>query len=75
MLTSKTQAQGGSITTSIPSEVLRRLGIKPGDDLYWVEDGSGSYHVTPFNPEAQDALAAFEAVADQYKEVFKALAE
>lgn len=63
------------MTTSIPSEVLRRLGIKPGDDLYWVEDGSGSHHITPFDPETQDALAAYEEVVDQYKDVFRALAE
>lgn len=74
-LTSKTREQGGSIATTIPAEVARKLGIRPGEELFWVEDGAGGYHVTPFDPEMREILEAHEEIMHEYKDVFRALAE
>ena len=74
-LSSKARAQGGSVSTTIPTEVTRRMGVHPGDELYWVEDGTGGYHVTTVNPQRAAMLRAHEEVMTEYKEVFAALAK
>ena len=75
VLTSNTRVQGGSIVTSIPNEVARRLGATAGSELYWVEDGAGRFVVTTVDPETLEALKHHEEVVAQYREVFQALAE
>ena len=75
VLTTKTRIQGGSIITSIPNEVARRLGATPGDPLYWIEDGAGRFVVTTVDPETLEALNHHDEVVTQYREVFQALAE
>jgi bifunctional DNA-binding transcriptional regulator/antitoxin component of YhaV-PrlF toxin-antitoxin module len=75
LLTSKTRGQGGSVTTTVPAEVIRKLGLRPGDELYWVDDGAGGYHVTPLDPETQAMLEAHEEVIREYRDVFAALAK
>jgi putative addiction module antidote len=74
LLTSKTRGQGGSVTTTIPAEVARKLGVQPGDELFWVEDGAGGYHVTPLDPATQEMLEAHEEIIREYRDVFAALA-
>ena len=74
-ITSRTRQQGGSITTTIPTEVTRKMGLRPGEELFWVEDGSGGYHVIPTRPGIRDILEAHEDVLTEYRDVFKALAE
>ena len=74
-LTSRTRQQGGSVTTTIPTEVTRRMGLEPGQQLFWVQDGSGGYHVSPMRPDIRAVLAAHEDVLTEYRDVFKALAE
>ena len=75
ILKSKTRAQGGSVSTTIPSEAVRRMGVDPGTELYWVEDGQGGSRVSPVNPERTAMLEAHEEVMTEYREVFSALAK
>ena len=75
ILTSNTRVQGGSIVTSIPNEVARRLGANPGDALYWIEDGAGRFVVTTVDPPTLEALKHHEELIAQYREVFQTLAE
>ena len=75
ILTSNTRVQGGSIVTSIPNEVARRLGANPGDSLYWIEDGAGRFVVTTVDPATVEALKHHEEIIAQYREVFQTLAE
>jgi putative addiction module antidote len=75
VLTSKARAQGGSISTTIPTEATRRMGVDPGDELFWVEDGAGGYHVTAANPERTAMLRAHAEIMDEYRDVFAALAK
>jgi len=74
-ITSRTRQQGGSVATTVPTEVTRKMGLQPGQELYWVEDGAGGYHVSPMRPDVREALAAHEGVLTEYRDVFKALAE
>ena len=74
-LTSRTRAQGASIVTTLPAEVVRRLGIPVGQELQWIEDGLGGFRVVPHTPDLAEALEAHEEIMAEYDAVFRALAE
>lgn len=74
-LISRTRAQGASVVNTLPAEVVRRLGITPGQELQWIEDGLGGYRVVPYTVELQDAMAAHEAVMAEYDSAFRELAK
>lgn len=75
MLSTKTRAQGGSVVATLPAEVTRRLGLQPGQTLYWRESGPGTYLVSALDPAQAAALEAMESVLEEYREVFAALAK
>lgn len=74
-LTSTTRQQGASTVTTVPGEIVRRLGIRPGEDLAWVEDGFGGFRVTRYSAETQAALEQHESIMNKYDSVFRALAK
>lgn len=74
-LTSRTRAQGASIVTTVPAEVVRRLGIPAGQELVWIEDGMGGFRVVPHAPELAEAMDAHEAIMEEYDAVFRELAK
>lgn len=73
-LTSRTRAQGASIVTTLPAEVVRRLGLPPGQELHWIDDGLGGFRVVPHNEDLAEAMEAHEAVMAKYDKVFRELA-
>lgn len=74
-LRSRTRAQGASVVTTLPAEVVRRLGIPAGQELDWIEDGLGGFRVVPHTPELAEALEAHEAIMAEYDGVFRELAK
>jgi putative addiction module antidote len=74
-LTSRTRAQGASLVTTLPAEVVRRLGIPAGQELRWIEDGLGGFRVVPYTPELAEALDAHDAIMAEYDSVFRELAK
>ena len=74
-LTSKTREQGASLVTTLPAEVVRRLGIPAGQELEWIEDGLGGFRVVPRSPELSDAVNAHEEIMAEYDSVFRELAK
>lgn len=74
-LTSKTRAQGASVVTTVPAEVVRRLGIPAGQELEWIEDGMGGFRVVPKSEGLTDALKAHEEIMAEYDSVFRELAK
>ena len=75
ILISRTRAQGASVITTLPAEVARRLGIQPGQELEWLEDGMGGFRVVPHTAETAQALEAHARLMAEYDSVFRALAE
>jgi len=67
--------QGSSAVTTLPNEIVRRLGISVGATLAWVEDGFGGFRVSPFAPETGPAVELHEAIMEKYDAVFRALAK
>lgn len=74
VLISRTRAQGASIITTLPAEVARRLGLEPGQELEWIEDGMGGFRVVPRTLETVEALEAHARIMEEYDSVFRALA-
>jgi hypothetical protein len=75
ILLSKTRVQGASVVTTVPGEVARRLGIAPGQEIEWIEDGMGGFRVVPHTGETAEALEAHARVMAEYDSVFRALAK
>jgi len=74
ILNTKARTQGGSLTTSIPAEVARRLGLSAGTELFWVEDGQGGYRIYPGGEKTRRILEAHEEAITEYRDVFRELA-
>lgn len=74
-LSSTTRAQGASIVTTVPAEVVRRLGIPPGQRLDWIEDGLGGFRVVPHSEDLAEATRAHEEIMAEYDGVFRELAK
>ena len=74
-LISKTRVQGASVITTLPAEVVRRLGLQAGQELEWIEDGLGGFRVVPHSPETAAALEAHERIMAEYDAAFRALAK
>jgi bifunctional DNA-binding transcriptional regulator/antitoxin component of YhaV-PrlF toxin-antitoxin module len=74
-LISKTRVQGASVITTLPAEVVRRLGLPAGQELEWIEDGLGGFRVVPHSPETAAALEAHERIMAEYDSAFRALAK
>lgn len=75
LLSTKARAQGGSLATSIPAEVARRLGLTPGSELFWVEDGQGGYRLYPGGEKTRQVMEAHERIIERYRDVFRELAK
>lgn len=75
ILSSNARAQGASIVTTLPAEVVRRLGIPAGERLNWIEDGLGGFRVVPHSDDLDRAVAAHEEVMSEYDAVFRQLAK
>ena len=75
VLTSKTRSQGSSVVTTLPAEVARRLGVEAGQELHWIEDGSGGFRVVPASDDVGIAMEAHEEIMKRYDGVFRKLAQ
>jgi putative addiction module antidote len=75
LILSKTRAQGASIVTTLPAEVVRRLAVPAGQELEWIEDGMGGFRVVLHTPETAEALDAHEQIMAEYDAAFRALAQ
>ena len=66
------RATGGSITTTVPAEVVQELGARAGQSLQWVREPGGAYRILLTEPDP--ILEAAEEVLAMYRPVFAALA-
>jgi putative addiction module antidote len=71
----KLRKQGGSLAVTLPTEVVRKMGLRAGDALHLVEVAPAEFRLTPFDPEMASALEAQESIVSEYRDVFRALAE
>lgn len=74
MHTLKLTTIGTSTGAVIPKEMLARLKVKKGDQLFVVETPSG-YLLTPYDPEIEKQLELGREFMSDYRETFRVLAK
>ena len=70
----KTRKIGNSLGFIIPKEELDRLGVREGDVVYASSEADG-LRLTPFDPDFDRAMEAFEDTYGHYRNALKKLAE
>jgi len=74
MTTLKVRRIGNSLGAILPNEVLQRLRVGEGDELFVIEDETG-VRLTAYNPDFEQAFAAFEEGRKRYRNTLRKLAE
>ena len=70
----KLQRFGNSTAVTIPKEVLLRLRVSQGDQLYLVETDRG-IELTPYDPDFAAQMDIAEQVMREDRDVLRKLAE
>jgi putative addiction module antidote len=65
---------GGSVTATLPKDMMDRLNVRPGDRMFAVETERGVL-LTPYDPDFDAAMEAFQEVRRQYRNTLRKLAE
>ena len=70
----KLRKVGTSTGLLLPKEVLRRLNVEEGDNLFAVETPDG-YLLTPYDPEVEEQVKQGLEFMAKYRDTFRALAK
>lgn len=65
---------GGSIGTTLPKDMLERLRIHPGDEMFAVETDEGIL-LTPFDPTFDKAMKLYARFSRRYRNALRELAQ
>jgi putative addiction module antidote len=65
---------GNSYGVILSKEMISRLKIAEGDNLYATESSDG-YNISSFDPDFAETMKAFEDTYRQYRNAFKELAK
>jgi len=71
----KVRKIGNSLGLIVPKELSDLMRVKEGDTLHAVVDGNGGVRITPFDPNFEDALKAFERTRRKYRNALRELAK
>jgi len=74
MYTLKIRKVGSSLGMILPAEILKALHIGEGDQLFAIVDKDG-VRLTPYDPEFDSAVHAFERTRRKYRNAFRELAK
>lgn len=72
--TIKVRKIGNSLGVLLPKEVADQLHLAEGDTLHVVTDADGA-HLTPYDPNFDVAMKAFEQTRRKYRNALRALAK
>ncbi len=70
----KTRRVGGSVGATLPKDMVDRLRISAGDELFAIETPQGIL-LTPYDPAFKRALRVYERGARKYRHALRELAE
>jgi putative addiction module antidote len=71
----KVRAVGGSLGIILPKEVLRRLNVSEGDEVFLTEAPGGGYRLTPYTPEFEAWMKAAQDTIKRYRNALNELAK
>jgi putative addiction module antidote len=66
---------GNSTGAILPKEVLDRLRVRQGDQLYLSEAPDGSFRVSPYDPEFARQMELAEEIMREDRDILRALAK
>jgi putative addiction module antidote len=70
----KIRSIGSSSGVILPKEILDRLNLSEGDELFCVEAG-GELRLSPYNPDFEKAMEAAKDVVKRYRNALRAMAK
>jgi len=70
----KVRKIGNSLGLILPKEVADQLRVGEDDIVHYVVDSNG-LHLTPFDPDFDAAMEAFEQTRRKYRNTLRALAK
>jgi putative addiction module antidote len=74
MTTLKVRKIGNSLGVVLSKEVISRLGVESGDDLFLIKAKSG-YQITPYDPEFAAQVSVAEKIMKKRRNMLRKLAE
>lgn len=74
MATLKIRKVGNSLGAILPSEILQKLNLQEGDTVLVTETPDGVL-LTPYNPNFDQAMAAYRKVNNNYRNALRQLAK
>ena len=66
---------GNSTGLILPKELLARLGLQQGDEVFVTEGAERSVTISAYDPEHEKVLEIGREVFKEYRETLKALAK
>ena len=66
---------GNSTGVVLPKEVLSRLHVDRGDQLFLTEAPDGGYRISAYDPEFAKQIEAAERIMRKDREILRALAK
>lgn len=65
---------GNSLGTTFPKEMLERMHLGKGDEVYIIETSQGLL-VTPYDPDFAEAMEVYQEGAASYRNALRELAK
>ena len=66
---------GNSTGAILPKDVLDRLRVSQGDQLYLTEAPDGSFRLSPYDPEFARQIELAEEIMREDRDILRALAK
>ena len=66
---------GNSDGLLLPKELMQRLDLKRGQELYVTELAGGGLQLSPYDPDFEETMKIAEQTLDQYRDTLATLAK
>lgn len=74
-VTLKVRKLGNSLGLIVPKELSEQLHLKEGDSMHAVVEAGGEMRLTPYDPNFEEVLKAFERTRRKYRNALRELAK
>lgn len=70
----KIRRVGGSLSATLPKDLVDRFHLREGERLYAIETSEGIL-LTPYDPDFQQAMETYRRGAGKYRDALRELAK
>lgn len=75
MVALKIRKVGNSLGLVLPKEVISRLRVSEGEDVFLLEGPDNTYRITPFDPSFEKKMEKAEEIMARYRNTLHVLAK